>query len=409
MSFELGEALRRCGLETGGRRLILDAMACYTDDETGLCSASQASLAVHAGMSERNAKRLIAALLRDADLAGLVRLVRPAAGRGRVAVYQLMISRVEPLAAAVKAAQRVARAGVGLAMLDAGLCGKPLSPDNMRRAFKLLAALMRAEGHPPAALVVEAQQAVFEAFLASEAPVRRPDGSEPGIDQPGFDFGAESPSAACGKPCGKPDGKGDNLSGKGDNLSSVHIRNLLPSGISTLAPAPREACEFLIAVQAIRAGEFFLDPMAMIAQVTACREDRRAFGKAFAGRMARINPHGALTIFCNGEAEGAELADRWLEPLVAYAASVGLSGVVFKSRARPPPRLACACQSFRLLINLPSPEPALTSPRRRPTLSAPLGPKGQSAPARHVADINERAAEARARLAEASGREFWTG
>lgn len=357
MSFELGEAFRRCGLETGGRRLILDALACYTDEETGLASASQASLAVHAGMSERSAKRLLRELLTDPELAGLVRLVRPGNGRGRLAVYQVMIGRVEPLAAAVKAAQRVARAGVGMAMLDAGLCGKPLSPDNMRAVFALLARLMRLEGNPPAAMAVEAQQALFEAFLAGEAPVRRPDGSEADIEAPEFDFeagyDASEPVENAAAPCGEKPGKGDNLSGKGDNLSSAHIRNLSPQGYTPRARGAGEACAIpdapppdrpgaeFVTGQAVRGREFFLDPMAMIAHVADCREDRRAFGEAFAGRLGRIDAHGVLTIVCRDAGEAEALSGRWLDPLVRYAAVIGLSGVVFAARhtarSKPPP------------------------------------------------------------------------
>lgn len=342
MSFELGEAFRRCGLETGGRRLILDALACYTDEETGLASASQASLAVHAGMSERGAKRLLRELLTDPELAGLVRLVRPGNGRGRLAVYQLMIGRVEPLASAVKAAQRVARAGVGMALLDAGLCGKPLSPDNMRVVFALLARLMRLEGNPPAALAVEAQAALFEAFLAGEAPVRRPDGSQAEIDEPEFDFEAgnevSAPVEIAPAPCGEKPGKGDNLSGKGDNLSSAHIRNLSPQGYTPRARGAGKACGIPdaqpVAAQAARNREFFLEPTAMIAHVADCREDRRAFGEAFAGRLGRIDAHGVLTIVCRDPAEADALAGRWLQPLVSYGADIGLSGVVFAARPR---------------------------------------------------------------------------
>ncbi|MBA4338331.1 MAG: hypothetical protein C0421_05755 [Hyphomonas sp.] len=349
MSFELGEALRRCGLETGGRRHILDALACYTDEETGLASASQVTLAVHAGMSERHAKRILAELLADESLAGLVRLVRPSQGRGRVAVYQLMIGRIEPLAAAIKASQRVARAGVAMALLDAGLCGKALSPDNMRSVFTLLARLMRAEGNPPAAAAVEAQAALFEAFLASETPVRRPDGSQAAQVEPEFDFDApgtdeKPPAEACemaveetgerGTSCPE---KGDNLSRKGDILSSAHIRNLSPQGYTPTAPEAREADEILIAGQAVRPRDFYLDPMAMIGHVTACRADRRAFGEAFAGRRGRIDAHGTLTIVCSHAAEAEWLAERWLEPLVSYARDIGLAGVVFAARAKPPP------------------------------------------------------------------------
>lgn len=354
MSFELGEAFRRCGLETGGRRLILDALACYTDEETGLASASQVTLAVHAGMSLRQAKRILAELLADESLEGLLRLVRPSAGRGRVAVYQLMIGRIEPLATAIKAAQRVARAGVAMALLDDGLCGKALSPDNMRAIFKRLAHLMRYEGHPPAAAAIEAQAALFEAFLASETPVRRPDGSQAAQVEPEFDFDApltdgNAPSGACELPVEEtaergticPE-KGDTLSGKGDILSSVHIRNLSPQGYIPFTAAPAEAaCEIPVTGQAVIAREFFLDPVSMIGHVTACRSDRRAFGEAFAGRLGRIDAHGVLTIVCSDGAEAEALSGRWLEPLVGYARDIGLSGVVFAARAgtreRPPP------------------------------------------------------------------------
>lgn len=348
MSFELGEALRRCGLETGGRRLMLDALACYTEEETGLASASQLSLALHAGMTERHAKRLLAELLGDGALQGLVRLVRPAAGRGRTAVYQVMIGRVEPLAAAIKTAQRVARAGVAAAIIDAGLCGKVLSPENMRAAFGVLARLMRAEGNLTAAAAIEAQRALFEAHLASEEPMRGPDGRLPFAEPENTPQAEEeSPLSRCGNPCEGPvekaaergtfrPEKGDISSGKGDISSSAHSKDNIPSGNNSLrAPDAREAAGIFVVGDATAQGEFFLDPLGMIGHVTACRDDRRAFGEAFSGRVARINEHGALMIRCRTEAEAFELSRRWLEPLVSYAAVWGLSGVAFEVRGPP--------------------------------------------------------------------------
>lgn len=346
MSFELGEALRRCGLETGGRRLMLDALACYTDEDTGLASASQLSLALHAGMTERHAKRVLAELLSDEALQGLVRLVRPAAGRGRTAVYQLMIGRVEPLASAIKAAQRVARAGVAAAIMDAGLCGKTLSPDNMRAAFGVLSRLMRAEGNLAASAAIDAQRALFEAFLAAEEPIRGPDGRLP-LKEPENDPQAdEKPaSAPCGKPVDSPakrgtfrPEKGDISSKKGDISSSAHSIDIFPSGIKPLpAPDAREAPGLFVVGDATAQGEFFLDPIGMIGHVAACRDDRRAFGEAFSGRLARINEHGALMIRCRTESEAFELSRRWLEPLVSYAAVWGLSGVAFEVGAATGP------------------------------------------------------------------------
>ncbi|MBK8196996.1 MAG: hypothetical protein IPK75_01410 [Acidobacteria bacterium] len=84
MSFELGEALRRCALESGGRRDLLEALATYADDETGLATVSQLSLALHAGVTERHARRILAALVADPRLEGLVRQIsKPSGAAGR--------------------------------------------------------------------------------------------------------------------------------------------------------------------------------------------------------------------------------------------------------------------------------------------------------------------------------------
>ena len=275
---------------------------------------SQLALALHAGMSERQVKRLLPQLCEDPDLAGLVRLVRPAKGRGRTAVYQLAIGRVEPLASAVKTAQRIARAGVAREVIEAGLCGGKLTPDNMRRVFAVLACLLRAEDADAAARAVEAQQAVFEAALMTEISVRGPSGAP--VDKPA--------GAAC-----ENAGKGDAVSGKGDILSSGHSKESFPSGINLLSSDDDAACGKIAAGSCTAPREFFLDPTAMLAHVASCRADRRAFVADFATRRASVSGDGVLAVRCSDAAEAARLSDAWLEPLVAYVGDLGLAGVIF--------------------------------------------------------------------------------
>lgn len=380
MSFELGESVRRCGLESGGRRDLLEALATYADDETGLATVSQLSLALHAGLTERHARRILTQLVSDARLEGLVRLVAPPRGRGRSAVYRLHLERVEPLAAAVKIAQRACHAGAAKALMAAGLVGAPLSPQNMRRVFGRLRSLCEAEGQAPAAAAIAAQAALFEAALAAEAPGRLADGSE-------LPFGslAPRPAAACGKPVEKRRGNPDILSRNPDILSGPHNKDTSPSRINPLsrpearegavedaplpggpesapqpAPAPGESpagfqgvCEAGAAVPTSQAalhkrpetgkslisastvpGGFLIDPEAMLGHLQGGREVVRAFLEAFRHRPARVTPEGVLAVTASGEKEAFRLARDWLDPLLAWAAESGLSGVVFE--AHPP-------------------------------------------------------------------------
>lgn len=370
MSFELGESLRRCGLETGGRAALLEALATYTDDETGLASVSQMSLALHARLTERHARRILALLVSDVRLEGLVRVVSMPAGRGRAAVYRLQLERVEPLAAAMKIAQRACHAGVAKALASAGLIGAELSPHNIRRVFGRLKSLCEMEGQRPAAMAVAAQEALFEAALAAEAPGRLADGSE-------LPFGRLAARAApvrqpCGKPVESVPKNPDILSQNPDISSSPHYKDTSTSRINPFTREPaREAPvegaeglrgEFgandapptsdaqaqrpraegedaaastpesgeLLAAAATAEGAFLIDPEALLGFLPSGREAAKAFIEAFRHRPARITPLGVLAIAATGEREAFVLSRDWLAPLTAWAAQSGLSGVVFE-------------------------------------------------------------------------------
>lgn len=379
MSFELGESVRRCGLETGGRRDLLEALATYADDETGLATVSQLSLALHAGLTERHARRILAQLVTDDRLEGLVRLISAPRGRGRTAVYRLHLERVEPLAAAVKIAQRACHAGAAKALMASGLVGAALSPHNMRRVFGCLRSLCLAEGQAPAAAAIAAQAALFEAALAAEAPGTLADGSQ-------LPFGrlAKSPLPACGKPVEKRPGNPDILSENPDILSGPHNKDSSPSRINPLsrdparegavdglpekpAAAPGERAQGLQGVceaagarpareapaegpdaaakpakallsAATAPGGFLIDPEAVLGHLTGGREAVRAFLEAFRHRPARVTPQGVLAISASGAGEAFTLARDWIDPLLAWAAESGLSGVVFEEgQPRGPP------------------------------------------------------------------------
>ena len=75
MSFELSEMILGCGLERGGRRAVLEAMAHFADRDTGMVRVSQARLAQRAGLTERQVRRVRDSLLYDDELEGLLRCV----------------------------------------------------------------------------------------------------------------------------------------------------------------------------------------------------------------------------------------------------------------------------------------------------------------------------------------------
>lgn len=341
MSFELGEALQRCGLEKGARGQMLEALATYTDEETGLATASQVTLAVRARVSERHARRMLETLIGDERLEGLVEEVSGACGRGRTAIYRVHLERVEPLAAAMKIAQRACRAGIGKALLDSGLVGDVLSPRNIRRVFGLMRSVCQQENQAAAVSAIIAQEALFEAAMAA--------------------FRAENVALqACGKPRKNPDtesafvsGNPDILSKNPDILSTVHSIDNSPSGIyppsrepareaavdnpeAPLADVPATDQALPCAEAALAVQGFAVAPERVIPWLPAGRARQRAFVEDFKQRPMRLMPSGRLLIRVRSEREEAVLTDRWLIVLLNWAEAHGIADVEFTQRQWPP-------------------------------------------------------------------------
>ncbi|MBK8196995.1 MAG: hypothetical protein IPK75_01405 [Acidobacteria bacterium] len=229
--------------------------------------------------------------------------------------------------------------------MAAGLVGGALSPHNMRRVFGCLRSLCRDEGHGPAAAAIAAQEALFEAVLAAEAPDRLADGEK-------LPFGDLAPrpalpDRACGKPVKSAPENPDILSQNPDILSSPHNKDSSPSRITpfareTASAAPVESAE---AVQgepgagpalfsaSTAPGGLLIDPETVLGHVEGGREACRAFVAAFRHRPARVTPDGVLAIRARSEREAFALCRDWLAPLTAWAAESGLSGVVFEAAA----------------------------------------------------------------------------
>tara|TARA_R110000787_G_scaffold3148_4_gene12642 strand:- start:36743 stop:37795 length:1053 start_codon:yes stop_codon:yes gene_type:complete len=346
MSFELGEAIRRCGLETGARRAVLDALACYTDVETGLARVSRVSVAVHAGIVEKTAQRVLNDLCSDVELAGLVRRVREASGRGNPAVYRVDIARLEALSDAMKAAGRRVFAGVGKRLSDAGMIGRKASPENVRAVFTELTELLREEDQPVVRRLVESHRAAFEAALARSREVEVigmkvvPGGPDvpplAPVDKPveGANKGGHSvPVSGAERGTSRPE--------RGTFRPTPYNKDSSPSGNITLA---REALpvEKILASQACAIGDCVFSVEGLLAHATLNRRERIELVDALHGRMMRVSPAGLLAIRAYDAKDAAEVEARWLEPLVSWAGSVGLSGVVIDAAFAPKDAMTAA-------------------------------------------------------------------
>ncbi|MDP2267691.1 MAG: hypothetical protein Q8K46_00835, partial [Deltaproteobacteria bacterium] len=239
MAFELQNIIQSCMLESGARKNVLHVIAGHADIETGLARISRVQLAALARLSERSVQRALADLLSDPDLAGLLRLVRPASGRGNAATYRIDLRRLEPLADAVKAAGRRVFAGVPRAMLDIGLSGAVASPANIRAVFGVLERLLADEGENGARRLVQAQRETFETVMGEQGDISvigRNERGEP-IKMRDLDFarnGDFQPVENAPKQRASSARKGDILSRKGDILSDPHNKDTSPSGNNTL-------------------------------------------------------------------------------------------------------------------------------------------------------------------------------
>lgn len=99
MSFELGRAFRKCGIETKGRREVLSELIAFCDDATGEVRMGRHALAFGTGLSVKGALRLVRELAEDPDLAGLVTRETDLTGHGDI-VCRLDMARLRPLLAA---------------------------------------------------------------------------------------------------------------------------------------------------------------------------------------------------------------------------------------------------------------------------------------------------------------------
>lgn len=337
MSFELSEMILGCGLEKGGRRALLEAMAHFADLETGMVRVSQARLAQRAALSERQVRRVLPEVLADDELEGLLRCVRPAVGRGNAAVYRLDVSRLEPLRAAMNLAARRIYAGAAKAQLDCGLAGVKATPGNIRSVFAALVRQLTAEEEYSTRRAVEALRDEFESAMARHREI-----SIIGRRMEADQMGDQAPVETDVKPgqdvrlC--EGGKADILSRKADILSKGHSIDISPSGNT---PSAREAgdpetCGKILAGAATGTERFLFEAEGLIAHATLNRRERLDLISDLQGRLARVTRDGVLAIRARNEADAEAMAARWLEPMLGWAADLGLAGVVFDGGSPEP-------------------------------------------------------------------------
>lgn len=348
MSFELSDVILGCGLERGGRRAVLEALAHFADQETGMVRVSQVRLAQRAGLSERQVRRVLEGagpsdgartdgLLSDPQLHGLVRRVRSAGGRGHAAVYRLDVGRLEPLRAAMTLAARRIYAGVAKALLDGGLTGGKASPRNIQRAFEAIAGALKAEEEFTALRAVQALRDEFEAAMSRfdeisviGRPLGGPTEAVEGEAKPGHNVRLSD--------AGNP----DTVSRNPDMVSAAHNKDSSPSGVT---PFAREAaCGRILAGAAVNRAAFLFATEGLLAHATVNRRERLQLVEDLQGRLARVTRDGVLAIRVRTEAEAAAMAGRWLEPLLGWAADLGLAGVVFDGGDPQPAPISAAVE-----------------------------------------------------------------
>lgn len=330
MSFELSEMILGCGLEKGGRRALLEAMAHFADLETGMVRVSQARLAQRAALSERQVRRVLPEVLADDELEGLLRCVRPAVGRGNAAVYRLDVSRLEPLRAAMNLAARRIYAGAAKAQLDCGLAGVKATPGNIRSVFAALVRQLTAEEEYSTRRAVEALRDEFESAMARHREIsiigRRMEEDETPVEsdaKPGHDV----------RLCEGE--KADIMSRKADILSKPHSIDISPSGNTPSAreAAEPETCGKILAGAATGVERFLFEAEGLIAHAALNRRERLDLISDLQGRLARVTRDGVLAIRARNDADAEAMAARWLEPMLGWAADLGLAGVVFDGAA----------------------------------------------------------------------------
>lgn len=336
MSHELSELVLGCGLEKGARRAILEAIAHFADNETGIARVSLVRLAQRAALAERTVYRVLPGLLEDPELAGLVRCVRTASGRGNAAVYKLDVGRLDPLVAAIRVAGRRVYAGVSKALQDGGLAGAKATGENITQIFRVIDGLLRSEGEFTAAQTVTALYAEYRAAIVRReqmAVVGRP---MPGVSE-GVDKGVEIDGFAGSGPVENEGRNPDILARNPDILTIAYNKDISPSGINPFTRDAREGCGKILVGAATQAGTFLFSIEGLIAHCAMSRAERHALLAELEGRVCRITRDSILAIRVRSDAEAEAMGARWLDRLLGWAGDVGLSGVVFDAEVRPPP------------------------------------------------------------------------
>lgn len=335
MSFELSEMILGCGLERGGRRAVLEAMAHFADLETGMVRVSQVRLAQRAALTERQVRRVLDGLLYDEALEGLLRCVRGSAGRGHAAVYRLDVMRLEPLRAAMNLTARRIYAGAAKVQLDNGLSGVAATPANIRAVFCALSRQLTEEQEYSTRRAVDALLEEFEDAMTRHrelSVIGRP--LEAGLQavENGANAGQNVRLSGARNP--------DKMSRNPDILSSAHSIDNSPSGNT---PSAREAgCGKIMVGAAVGLRQFLFETEGLLAHVTLNRRDRHDLIVDLQGRMARVTRDGVLAIRVRDAADADALASRWLDPLLGWAGDVGLAGVVFDAAFTAPSEKAAS-------------------------------------------------------------------
>ena len=328
MSYELSEMVLGCGFETGPRRALLEAIAHFADTETGLARVSLTTLAARAALNERTAWRHLATLVDDPETDGLLVCVKRGSGRSNPSLYRLHTARLEPVRAALVAARRRIFAGAATALHDAQLIGRKPSNENIRAMFACLKKALLDEQEFTTARTVAALAEEFEVAAARHAQITVI-GTPMPEDQP-----AEKP---CQDVRVSQGGNPDRFVVKPDNLTCGHSKDNITSGNNPSGAEPPEPCGKIIAGATSHRGSFLFDAEGVLAHAALPRSERLQLIRDLQGRPARVTADGVLAIRCRGSREDAEIAARWLERLLSWAADAGLSGVVFDGAVRGPP------------------------------------------------------------------------
>ena len=161
MSEAAKSAVLESGFERGGRWAVLMAFAHWmrppdahakARDEAEIVKVSTLTLASYARLKLRQTQSVIKALRED----GLIELAHSGgAGPGDANGYTLpFVAMVEPVAMAIKTARRTVYAGCAKAVLESGLNGAEITPDNCARMIWIAGWSVYREGHEKEAKII---------------------------------------------------------------------------------------------------------------------------------------------------------------------------------------------------------------------------------------------------------------